>query len=153
MSIVRQHASTRWVCSGVAMLILALATTAISADDVVLVANGGVGESSISSQEAQDVFLGKKSSWSDGSTIVLATLSGGSVHDAFLKTFVGRTASQFATYWKKLAFSGKAMEPKAFDTEAELIKFVAEHKGAVGYVSAKVSENKDAIAGCKILGK
>jgi len=153
MRLAGQYTFRRRILAGVTIVALACATAAISSDEIVLVANSGVSENEVSDQQAQDVFLGKKALWSDGSAIILATLSGGAVHEAFLKTFVGRTPSQFSTYWKKLAFSGKAMEPKAFDTEAELLKFVAERKGAVGYVSSKAAESKDAIAGCKILTK
>lgn len=147
-----QGSWSRWLLGcAAAMLMLAPVAAETTTEDVILVANGSVSDSSITRQLAQDMFLGKKVTWSDGTAIVLATLSDGETHDKFLRAVVGRTASQFSTYWKKLAFSGKAMEPKSFDTEEKLLKFVGENKGAVGYVSAKTAANKDAMAGCKIL--
>ena len=147
-----RSAQSRWLLScAAALLALAGAEAATAVDEVILVANNTVSDTSITRQAAQDAFLGKKNTWSDGASVVLATLSEGETHDKFLLAFVGRTASQFSTYWKKLVFSGKAMEPKSFDTEESLLKFVSETKGAVGYVSAKSAENKDAMAGCKVL--
>lgn len=122
------------------------------AEDVTLVVNGQTGDAALTQQEMQDVFLGKKTTWSNGSAIVPVVLSGGDVHGQFLSTIVNKTESQFSIYWKKLAFSGKAVEPKSMASEADLLKFVGTTKGAVGYVSATAAAGAEA-SGAKIVTK
>jgi hypothetical protein len=48
---------------------------------------------------------------------------------------VSKTAAQFSSFWKQAIFTGKGTPPKAFASEAELIKFVGETPGAIGYVT------------------
>jgi ABC-type phosphate transport system substrate-binding protein len=38
-----------------------------------------------------------------------------------------------------MVFTGKGQKPKAFKTDEELIQFVSETSGAIGYVSADVT--------------
>lgn len=105
------------------------------ASDVKVIVNKGVPEDSVDADTVKAIFLGKKSSWSDGSPIKFVILKSGSTHDVFLKTYVKKTAIQFSTYWKKQVFTGKGTIPKSFDSEGELIAYVASKSGVVGYVS------------------
>ncbi|BBO91595.1 substrate-binding domain-containing protein [Desulfosarcina ovata] len=105
------------------------------AADVRVIANKGIAEDSVDANMVKDIFLGKKSSWSDGSPIEFVILESGSDHDLFLKTYVKKTAKQFSTYWKKQVFTGKGAMPKAFASEGELISYVSGNSGVVGYVS------------------
>ena len=86
----------------------------------------------------QRIFLGKTRNWDDGSAIVLAILKNGSVHDAFLKNLIKRNPNQFRGYWNKAIFTGTGTFPKTFSDESEMLKFVAETPGAIGYVSEKI---------------
>mgnify|MGYP003852501323 FL=1 len=82
------------------------------------------------------VFLGKKTTWSDGRPIEVVILTSGDVHKAFLKIFVKKIPSQFSAFWRKQIFSGKGSEPKSFSRESELVAYVARRELAVGYVSS-----------------
>jgi len=110
-----------------------VATAAHAADFVVITHKGVAG--SLSREELQAVFLGEKTKWEDGKPIRIVTLEEGTAHKAFLKTIVGKTPSQFAGYWKKLVFTGKAAAPKAFDEASKLLEYVAGQSGAIGYVA------------------
>lgn len=105
------------------------------AQDVKVIANKGVPDSSIDADVVKDIFLGKKSSWSDGSAIEFVTLKSGSAHDVFLKAYLKKSARQFSTYWKKQVFTGKGSMPKSFASEGELVSYVAGKRGVVGYIS------------------
>ncbi len=107
-----------------------------AAADFVIVANKGVSAGSLSKGELQSIFLGEKTKWDDGKPIKIVTLDEGAAHKAFLQTVVGKTPSQFDSYWKKLIFTGKAAAPKAFDEAGKLVDFVASQAGAIGYVAA-----------------
>jgi ABC-type phosphate transport system substrate-binding protein len=109
------------------------------AADIKVIANSSVGASSVSSDELKGVFLATKSSLSDGSHVEPVLLKSGSVHEAFLKDYVGKSDSAFETYFRSLVFTGKGSMPKAFATDAEVAAYVEKTKGAIGYVAAATS--------------
>ena len=123
----------------VACMVLSLAIMAlwqpVEAADVLVVANNSTPTDTMDDAMIKNVFLGKTTSWSDGSPIEFVTITDSTAHEAFLKTFVKKTPSQFSTYWKKMVFTGKGTTPKSFATESELVAYVAGHAGTVGYVS------------------
>lgn len=100
----------------------------------ILVAHPGVSADALDKGAVQKIFLGKTSTWDDGTRVVLSMLKGGDVSDAFLKANVKKSPKQFSTFWKKAVFSGTGEMPATFATEAELVAFVAETPGAVGYI-------------------
>jgi ABC-type phosphate transport system substrate-binding protein len=101
-----------------------------------VIANSSVGASSVSSDELKGVFLATKSSLSDGSHVEPVLLKSGSVHEAFLKDYVGKSDSALETYYRSLVFTGKGSMPKAFATDAEVVTYVEKTKGAIGYVGS-----------------
>ena len=115
---------------------IALGAVTVAAADVKVIANSSVGASSVSSEELKGVFLATKSSLSDGSHVEPVLLKSGSVHDAFLRDYVGKSESALETYYRSLVFTGKGSMPKAFATDAEVVAYVEKTRGAIGYVGA-----------------
>jgi hypothetical protein len=109
------------------------------AADIKVIANSSVGASAVSSDELKGVFLGTKTSLSDGSHVEPVLLKSGAVHEAFLKEYVGKTDDALNTYYRSLVFTGKGSMPKAFASDAEVVSFVEKTKGAIGYVGAGAS--------------
>jgi ABC-type phosphate transport system substrate-binding protein len=109
--------------------------SASAAQNVVLVANKGVQISAITDADLRAIFTGTKTRFADGSHAVPVTLKGGPAHEVFLKNYLGEGPEEFRTQWRKAVFTGQGAMPKAFDSEAALIEYVAATPGAVGYVS------------------
>lgn len=103
--------------------------------DILVIANSSVSETSLSKQDVQLIFLGKKKSWGSGQKIKPAILKGGDTHEAFVSTYVEKTASSFSSYWKHAILSGTGIPPKSFSSEEDLVKYVAGQEGGVGYIS------------------
>lgn len=103
---------------------------------VTIIVNKTVNVTQLDRETVERIFLGKKSQWSDGTKVIPAVLKSGNVHKQFVKKYLDRDASQFSTYWKQAIFTGRGVPPKSFETEAELIDFVSETPGAIGYVSS-----------------
>jgi hypothetical protein len=126
-------------------LILLLASlgacSAARAQDVVLVANMGVRITEITNADLRAIFMGTRTRFADGSHAVPVTLKGGPVHEVFLKKHVGEGPEEFRSEWRKVVFTGQGAMPKAFDSEAALIEYVAATPGAVGYVSRISSQD------------
>jgi len=121
----------KWIISVLLFFCIGLA----NAGDVV-VANG---QNSVSASDLKQMFLGKKKSWANGDKVVLVILKDGAAHDSFMSNRVGKSPSQFLSFWKKLVFTGKGVMPKQASSEAELLQIVASTKGAIGYVSEGAS--------------
>ena len=112
-----------------------------SASAQTIVANPGVKGTEISKADLRDIFSGSSSTFKDGSHAVPVTLKAGAVHDEFLKTYVGKTDSGYRAAWRMLVFTGQGSMPKTLDSDAQVIEYVANTPGAIGYVSkAAVSE-------------
>jgi ABC-type phosphate transport system substrate-binding protein len=133
---------------------LALATAfhclpAQAGDDVraSLIANPAVVNASLTDQEVQNIYLGKKTQWDDGKSITVVTTGNDLLHEAFLKRFIKKTPSQFRIFWKKMEFTGTGTTPNEIATEDAVIEFVKKTEGAMGYVSSE----KAAASGCKVL--
>jgi hypothetical protein len=119
--------------------LLALATlapaTALYAGDVKIIANPSVAEQSVSADDVKGIFLQTKESL--GSTHVVPVLhKGGSLEDSFCQKYVGKNDSALQTYYRSLVFTGRALMPKVFETDEEVIEYVAKTKGAVGFVTS-----------------
>jgi ABC-type phosphate transport system substrate-binding protein len=114
---------------------LLLGMTPAGAADVQVIANSSIAATEISAAEVRDVFLGAKTSVAGGEVEpVLA--KGGAAHEAFLKLYVGKSDQGLRNHFKSLVFTGKGAMPKSFATDADVVKYVATTKGAIGYVGA-----------------
>ena len=114
---------------------LALAARPVTAADVVVVANPGVAVSEVSAADLKEIFLGAKTAVG-GSDVQPVLAESGAAHEAFLKSYVGKSEQALKVHFKSLVFTGKGSMPKSFGSDAEIVKYVAATKGAMGYVSA-----------------
>ena len=114
------------------------ALSAHAAADVLTVVNDSVPEESLSADAVQEIFLGRKTRWSDGQKIVPATLKQGQAHEDFLKGYIRKTPHQFRDYWRRLVFTGRGSAPDVFDFPEDLVEFVKKTPGAIGYLPASL---------------
>ena len=103
--------------------------------DIKVIANSNVNSASISTDELKEVFLLTKNSFA-GSHAEPVLEKGGATHEAFVKSYLGKTDTALQTYYRSLVFTGKASMPKTLAADAEVVAYVAKTKGAIGYVSA-----------------
>ncbi len=113
-----------------------------AAEDVVLIGNPSIPESTLTKYEVNNIFLGKKIAWADQTKIIFAIQETSDVHKAFCKAYLNKSPSHFSNYWKKKLFSGKGLQPKVLSGDQEMIEFVSVTKGAVGYVSSNTPLDK-----------
>ena len=133
----RALSQIRWL---VALLGLVGCGSAARAQDVMLVANLDLHISQISVADVRAIFTGAKTRFADGSRAVPVTLKGGPAHEVFLKNYLNENSDEFRAQWRKEVFTGQGAMPKALDSEAALIDYVAITPGALGYVS-RISRN------------
>jgi hypothetical protein len=104
------------------------------AGGVKIIVNSSVSTVSISAADIKSIFLQEKNSLGS-SSVEPVLLKSGPTHEAFLKRFVGKTDSTLLTFYRSLAFTGKGSMPQAFNSDADVIAYVAKTKGAIGYIS------------------
>jgi ABC-type phosphate transport system substrate-binding protein len=84
-----------------------------------------------------DAFLKKRTHWDDDAGIQPIDLGQkNSVREQFSHDVLDRDVASVRHYWAQLVFSGRGVPPPEVGSEAEVVKFVAAHAGAIGYVSA-----------------
>lgn len=117
-----------------AALLAALAPLRVHAQ-VVVIANSSVTTAEISSAELRDIFTGAASSLKGSGQVAPVLLKGGPAHDDFLTAYIGKSDAAFRAGWRSLLFSGQSAMPKTFDSDADVVEYVARTRGAVGYIS------------------
>ena len=137
--------NTQRIFPFVAAIVLIASIHAL-AGDVKIVANASVRADSVTVAELRSVFLQDRRSLSDGSHVEPVLAKGGTVHEAFLRQYVGKSDDDLRTYYRTLVFTGTGTMPKFLDSDAEIIRYVARTKGAIGYVS-----NDSPTPGVKVL--
>jgi len=104
------------------------------AADFVLIVNKANTTSSIPKQDVKKIFLGKKTTWDDGSKIELLVQSNSPVHKPFVKSMVGKNPMQFEMFWKKAVFTGTGTPPVEL-TDAKAVKeAVSTRVGAISFI-------------------
>ena len=84
-----------------------------------------------------DVFLKKRTHWDDAAAIQPIDLGQkSSVREQFSRDVLDRDVASVRRYWAQLVFSGRGVPPPEVGSETEVVKYVAAHAGAIGYVSA-----------------
>jgi ABC-type phosphate transport system substrate-binding protein len=120
----------------VGLLAIMAFSSAAYAEDIIIIANKDVPDSTLTQDEIKKIFLGRMVHWSDNSRIHAATVRDEGIHEKFLKQYLEKTEAKWKIYWKRMVFTGRGVPPKSINTEAELIAYVAETKGALGYISS-----------------
>jgi TonB family protein len=121
-----------------AALTLSLAPRSV-AGDLKIVANPSVRSDFISPGEVRSIFLAETESLKDGSHVEPVFERSGPAHETFLKEFLGVTSESLQNRYGALVFTGRSSMPKSFNSDAEVVAYVARTKGAIGYVGASAS--------------
>jgi ABC-type phosphate transport system substrate-binding protein len=105
-------------------------------------------DSSADRKFLEDAFLKKVTTWPDGEDIHPADLVADSpVRRRFSEDVLNRSVEAVKAYWQQRIFSGGDVPPPEFESDDEVVRYVAGHEGAVGYVSGAAN-----IGGTKVLG-
>jgi ABC-type phosphate transport system substrate-binding protein len=128
---------SRWLIA----LALVMATVASADPALVLhiVVNAKNPAKTIERRSVEEAFLKKRTRWDDDSAILPVDLSQkSSVRERFSHDMLGRDVAAVRRYWAQVVFSGRGVAPPELSSEAEVVKYVAAHPGAIGYVSAGI---------------
>ena len=92
---------------------------------------------SITPEELSKVFLRKQWRWADGSSTAPVDQKPESpARLAFTRAIHKRSVGSIKNFWQSRIFSGKATPPPELATDLDVLKFVEDQSGGVGYVTA-----------------
>jgi ABC-type phosphate transport system substrate-binding protein len=109
-------------------------SSAVPAAEVVLVANQNIPVNHLTGNEVKNIFLTKIKNI-HGVRVKPVMLPKNELTAQFLKQNVGKTFSQFSSYYKKMIFTGRGRPPRQTGSEQEMLAYVSKTGGAIGYVS------------------
>ncbi|MBI9091565.1 MAG: substrate-binding domain-containing protein [Desulfobacterium sp.] len=120
----------------VLLMAIPLIGSLATAGTVKIITNASNSVETVDDNLVKNIFLGKKKNWPNGDHAQFVVLSSGETHKSFLQTYVKKSSAQFKNYWKKQVFTGKGKNPKSFASEGEIVTYVTNTPGTIGYVSA-----------------
>ena len=118
----------------ITLLALLVFTSSAALAGIAVVVNKANPIHQLSDDEVKNIFLGKKTTWPDGKTIVPVTQEGTARHEQFTDSVLDKTVRQFTIYWKKALFTGTGIAPKSFKSDAEVSQFINANQFAIGYI-------------------
>lgn len=129
---------------GLSALGLATARSArAQAETFVMVVHPSNPERSQSREFLADAFLKRTTRWPNGEAIKPVDLRADSrVRKAFSEGVLKRSVAAVRSYWQQRIFSGRGVPPPELESDEAVLRYVATHPGAVGYVSAEANLEK-----------
>lgn len=107
---------------------------------IVVIVNKGNPSADVTLVELKKIFLGDKGKWGNGNKIVLVDQkSNKEVSKKFYAVTTGKSLSAVKESWIKKMLTGAMSPLKVFGTDAEIVSFVSQNAGAVGFVEVKKS--------------
>lgn len=100
--------------------------------DLVLVANPGIGVSSLSQSQVTRLFLGQSDALPNGGKATPINVSG-DVQDQFARQVLNKTPEQVEKYWARMVFTGKAKPPREVKS-GDVKATVSGTPGAISYM-------------------
>ncbi|HUP60334.1 MAG TPA: hypothetical protein VNA69_07930 [Thermoanaerobaculia bacterium] len=102
-----------------------------------LIVHPGVKVTSISRARLAEIYLKTRTRWDDGTRILPVDQPIRAVVRArFLKAVYDKEPAFMLRYWHRKIFSGRGVPPVELQSDDDVIDFVADHPGAIGYITA-----------------
>ncbi|GAK58842.1 hypothetical protein U27_05817 [Candidatus Vecturithrix granuli] len=92
----------------------------------------------LSKEDVSNMFLKKVKHWKESGEAVLPVdlVEDSPIRAQFSESIHGRKITAIKAYWQKQIFSGRGVPPEEKKSENEVLKYVSENPGAIGYIAA-----------------
>lgn len=120
------------------VMVLLYLNVPFASADIAIITHPGVKEIGLNRAELASIYLGKKKEYSNGESIKAVDLPKESIaHRIFYKVILKKSQKEINRYWSKIKYTGKGKPPKKLTTAKEVVRWVANTEGAIGYVDGK----------------
>ena len=128
----------RFIKKSISAIGLVLATTLanIAFAEVAIIVHPS-NAATLSEGDIAKIYLGKSKKFPGGETaLALDKPAGEANRVAFIKNVVGKSETQYKSYWSRLIFTGKGVPPKIISSDAEVVNLVSRNPDMIGFVDA-----------------
>lgn len=116
--------------------------TCIALSQIAVIAHKSVPLDTIEKSNLLDCYTGDKSFWKDGTPVIIFDLKEkGNTRGVFYK-YLGISSTRIKSIWMKRMLSGDADPPEFLESEDKMLQKVASTKGAIGFVSTAIINDK-----------
>jgi len=107
-------------------------------DDISIIVNKSNPAGDLSVADVRKIFVGDKSTWSNGKRITVLMLAPGTpARDDVLRDIYKMSEGDYGKYFLQAAFTGKVdAPPKDVASDSDVKQAVAANPGAIGYVKS-----------------
>lgn len=102
---------------------------------IVVIGNGDIG--SLSNDTILRIYTGRVIEVNGISVTPVNVRPNSKNRNLFLKTYLNQDEDKYSAYWTVRRFIGKGTPPVELKNDEEVLRFVMEKKGAIGYVDDK----------------
>ena len=113
--------------------------TALHGDETMIIANKSVPVDILDYDTLSNIYRAEETKWRNGDNIVVVMQKAGPIHEQFAQNMVGLSPVKLRNIWKQIIFTGLGNPPRIFKNEKDLVDFVRDTRGAIGYISASTS--------------
>lgn len=100
-----------------------------------LVVNKSNSVSSLDKAEVAKLFMKQSVKWANGQTVEPVDQSpAAGVRERFSDDVHGKAVGAVQSAWQRIIFSGRGVPPAELRSDEDVIEFVADHAGGIGYV-------------------
>ncbi len=93
--------------------------------------------STLNKKEVSNFLLKKKTKWPDGQKVApIDQKANSDVRKSFTDAVHKKSVSAIKSYWQQSVFAGKATPPLEKANDIDIVNFVIQNQGAIGYVTA-----------------
>lgn len=113
---------------------------ASSKRELVVIVNKANTVGSMSRAELSSIYLGKRKTWAAGETVKPCDFQEAGVDEEqtamghFSARYIKKDLASLKNYWIKMIFSGKGDPPPLLKKVEDVIRFVSEDPGSLGYL-------------------
>lgn len=123
------------------LAVLIMLSMSIAHAEVVVIVSTKSTVGNLDKEQISDLFLGKSSSYPDGSMAVPIDQNEGAIKEEFHDKVTEKSGSQLKSYWSKMVFSGKGNPPKEIPSNSEVIKLISANPSMIGYVEKNAADS------------
>jgi ABC-type phosphate transport system substrate-binding protein len=109
-----------------------------------VVAHPSVKETTLTREALSRIFLKKTTRWDAGDEI--RPVEQATLRSSFADQVHAMSGGALRSYWTQMIFSGRDVPPVERGTDEQILAYVREHRGSIGYVSAEAD-----LSGVKVL--
>ncbi len=113
------------------VLIILITLSQVLMADVVVIANKNVPK--IDSKTVGKIFTGKVIRI-ENVNVTPINLKDSKIKSSFLQKFTGLNEEQYIAYWTVRQYIGKGVPPKELNSVHEVISYIQNNDGAIGYI-------------------